>query len=394
MDGFLFAGWVVRIPAIKAQVGASAGQLGLALLGVSVGAVATMVLTGRLCRTFGSERVTVATGVLLSLSIALPPRTHSAPALGMVLLLFGVSYGGMNVAMNSVAVDLVAALRRPVMSGFHAAYSMGGLVGAGLGGLLAPHLSAATHLLLLTPVGLVAVALAGRVLIAHPLRRPARPAGAPRPASGPATHPSDNPDAHKSVQAGGTQGTALLVAVFGLIAACTAYGEGALAEWGPLHIQQDLHGGSGIAAAGYACVALAMTLGRLSGTALLERLGQTRALVLGGLTACTGMLIGALAPYLPLVMAGFALTGLGLANLFPTAIARAGELTGPSGVAAASTLGYGGLLLGPPSIGFLTDAFGLPTALTTVAVLAAVAAGIAYAARNSGTRRPDAPREG
>jgi MFS family permease len=141
-------------------------------------------------------------------------------------------------------------------------------------------------------------------------------------------------------------------------------------------------------------VALAMTLGRLSGTALLERLGQTRALVLGGLTACTGMLIGALAPYIPLVMAGFALTGLGLANLFPTAIARAGELTGPSGVAAASTLGYGGLLLGPPSIGFLTDAFGLPTALTTVAVLAAVAAGIAYAARNSGTHRPGAPREG
>jgi MFS family permease len=400
VDGFLFAGWVVRIPAIKAQVGASAGQLGLALLGVSVGAVATMVLTGRLCRAFGSERVTVATGVLLALSIALPPRTHSAPALGMVLLLFGVSYGGMNVAMNSVAVDLVAALRRPVMSGFHAAYSMGGLVGAGLGGLLAPHLSAATHLLLLTPVGLVAVALAGRVLIAHPLRRPARPTGARRPeavpsaASGPAAHHSGGGSGHKSVQTGGTQGTALLVAVFGLIAACTAYGEGALAEWGPLHIQQDLHGGSGIAAAGYACVALAMTLGRLSGTALLERLGQTRALVLGGLTACTGMLIGALAPYIPLVMAGFALTGLGLANLFPTAIARAGELTGPSGVAAASTLGYGGLLLGPPSIGFLTDAFGLPTALTTVAVLAAVAAGIAYAARNSGTHRPGAPREG
>jgi MFS family permease len=129
-----------------------------------------------------------------------------------------------------------------------------------------------------------------------------------------------------------------------------------------------------------------MTLGRLTGTALLERLGQTRALVLGGLTACGGMLLGALAPATPLVVAGFAVTGLGLANLFPVAIARAGELTGPSGVAAASTLGYGGMLLGPPTIGFLADAFGLPTALTTVAALAAVAAGIAYAVRNSGVR--------
>lgn len=386
VDGFLFAGWVVRIPAIKAQVGASAGQLGLALLGVSAGAVATMVLTGRLCRRFGSERVTVLTGILLSLSIALPPRTHSALGLGLVLLLFGVSYGGMNVAMNSVAVDLVAALRRPVMSSFHAAYSMGGLLGAGIGGLLAPHLSPATHLLLLTPIGLLTVALAGRVLLAHPLRRPAPTAEAQAPAQAPAPNAPDRTAGSEGHGSGESSRTGLLVLVFGLIAACTAYGEGALAEWGPLHIQQDLHGGPGIAAAGYAAVACAMTLGRLTGTALLVRLGQTRALVLGGLTACGGMLVGALAPSIPLVVAGFAVTGLGLANLFPVAIARAGELTGPSGVAAASTLGYGGMLLGPPSIGFLADAFGLPTALTTVSALAAVAAGIAYAVRNSGIR--------
>ncbi|WSS24001.1 MFS transporter [Streptomyces sp. NBC_01190] len=437
VDGFLFAGWVVRIPAIKAQVGASAGQLGLALLGVSAGAVATMVITGRLCRIFGSERVTVGTALLLSLSIALPPRTHSALALGLVLLCFGISYGGLNVAMNSVAVDLVAALRRPVMSGFHAAYSLGGLVGAGIGGLLAPHLSPATHLLLLTPIGLITVAVAGRVLVAHPLRgRTATGSTAAEPADqGPAF---GEPRAHKPAPGepkaasprpaqetargqqtlldqearGGGTGTAgrpgpaaqpvtaarptirpatapahpsaLLVTVFGLIAGCSAYGEGALAEWGPLHIQQDLHGGSGIAAAGYACVALAMAVGRLFGTALLERLGQTRALVLGGLTACAGMLIGALSPAIPLVMLGFAVTGLGLANLFPTAIARAGQLTGPSGVAAASTLGYGGMLLGPPSIGFLADALGLPTALLTVSVLAAAAAGIAHAVRKGG----------
>lgn len=389
VDGFLFAGWVVRIPAIKAQVGASAGQLGLALLGVSAGAVATMVLTGRLCRAFGSERVTVATGVMLAFSIALPPRTHSALALGLVLLCFGVSYGGLNVAMNSVAVDLVAALRRPVMSSFHAAYSLGGLLGAGLGGILAPHLSPATHLLLLTPIGLAAILPAGRVLVAHPIGRtpaqtaPARATQAPAAEAPTPQAPTAHAPAGKPRPPAGGH-PAVLVAVFGLIAACTAYGEGALAEWGPLHLQQDLHTGPGLAAAGYACVALAMTLGRLSGTTLIERFGQTRALVLGGLTACGGMLIGALAPLAPLVMVGFAITGLGLANLFPTAIARAGELTGPSGVAAASTLGYGGMLLGPPSIGFLTDALGLPTALTTVAALAAVAAGIAWSVRREG----------
>lgn len=369
LDGFLFAGWVVRIPDIKTQVGASAGQLGLALLGVSAGAVATMMITGRLCRRFGAPRVTLGTAVLLSLSIALPPLTHSVLALGLVLLVFGAAYGGMNVAVNSVAVDLVAALRRPVMSGFHAAYSLGGLAGAGLGGLLAGHLTPTRHLLLLTPVGLLVTALAGRRLLSHPVARPDDGRSAPRAAARPTPPPGRR--------------TGLIVAVFGLIALCTAYGEGALAEWGPLHLREDLDAAPGLAAAGYAAVTFSMTLGRLSGTALLERLGQTRALVLGGLTACAGMLVGALAPYTWLVLAGFAVTGLGLANLFPVAIARAGELAGPSGVAAASTLGYGGMLLGPPSIGFLADAVGLPTALTTVALLAALAAGIAFSVRNA-----------
>ncbi|MEU3458886.1 MFS transporter [Streptomyces sp. NPDC006733] len=377
LDGFIFAGWVVRIPAIKTQVGASASELGLALLGVSAGAVATMVLTGGLCRRFGSRTITVVTGVLMSLSIALPPLTHSALALGLVLLVFGAAYGGMNVAINSVAVDLVAALRRPVMSGFHAAYSLGGLLGAALGGLIAPHLSPTTHLLLLVPVGLLVAAVAGRTLLTQ---RIATPADARRDPGGDL---DGDPETSRGTAAPAVRRTGLLVAVFGLIALCTAYGEGALAEWGPLHIQEDLGGGQGIAAAGYAAVALAMALGRLSGTALLERLGQTRALVLGGLTAAAGMLLGALAPSVWLALAGFAVTGLGLANLFPVAIARAGELAGPSGVAAASTLGYGGMLLGPPSIGFLADAFGLPTALTTVALLAATASAIAYAVRNA-----------
>lgn len=141
LDGFVFAGWVVRIPAIKEQTNASASALGLALLGVSAGAVITMTLTGRLCRRYGNHRVTVVCAVLLSLSVALPPLTHSVLALGLVLLLFGAAYGGINVAFNSAAVELVAALRRPIMPSFHAAFSLGGMIGAGLGGLVAGVLS-------------------------------------------------------------------------------------------------------------------------------------------------------------------------------------------------------------------------------------------------------------
>ncbi|WP_405846490.1 MFS transporter [Streptomyces niveus] len=376
LDGFLFAGWVVRIPAIKQQTGASASDLGLALLGVSAGAVVTMMFTGRMCARFGSHPVTVVSSLLLALSIALPARTHSALTLGLVLLLFGAAYGALNVSMNSAAVDFVAALRRPVMSSFHAAFSLGGMAGAGLGALVAGGLSASTHLLALTGVGLLVTVLAGPSLLRHTLP----PAAGPAPSPGKAAAPRRL-----------DRRTRRLVVLFGVIALCTAYGEGALADWGALHLAQDLDAGAGLAAAGYSLFALAMTVGRLSGTALLERLGQTRTLVAGGVLAALGMLLGALAPTTWLALAGFAITGLGLANIFPVAVARAGALAGPSGVAAASTLGYGGMLLGPPAIGFLADWFSLPVALTTVALLAAAAALIGYSARNVSVPDSGAP---
>ncbi|MFF8864147.1 MFS transporter [Streptomyces sp. NPDC015139] len=368
LDGFIFAGWVVRIPDIKHQTHASAGSLGLALLGVSAGAVLTMTLTGRLCRRYGSHPVTVACMVVLAFSVALPPLTHSAAALGAVLLLFGAAYGGVNVAFNSAAVDLVAALRRPIMPSFHAAFSLGGMIGAGLGGLVAGFLSPTRHLLGLTLIGLLVTAVAGRTLLRHE---------APAP-----VHRTPSSPAEKHSAARGTGGRGLVV-VFGLVALCTAYGEGAMADWGALHLQQDLAASAGTAAAGYACFALAMTLGRLTGSTLLARLGRARTVIAGGTVASAGMLLGSLAPSVWAALVGFAVTGLGLANLFPVAVERAGALAGPSGVAVASTLGYGGMLLGPPAIGFMADWFSLPVALTSVAALAAVATVIAVSTRRA-----------
>ncbi|MFD9027963.1 MFS transporter [Streptomyces parvulus] len=367
LDGFVFAGWVVRIPAIKERTGASASALGLALLGVSAGAVVTMTLTGRLVRRYGSHPVTVACAVLLCLSIALPPLTHSALALGAVLLVFGSAYGGINVAFNSAAVDLVAVLRRPIMPSFHAAFSLGGMTGAGLGGLVAGSLSPTRHLLGLTLIGLLVTLVAGRALLrcepaVPPDRAAAGDEGSPRRLD---------------------RRTRRLVLTFGLIALCTAYGEGAMADWGALHLEQDLDASPGLAAAGYSCFALAMTVGRLTGTTLLERLGRTTTVVAGGTTAVAGMLLGSLAPSVWAALFGFAVTGLGLANIFPVAVERAGALGGPSGVATASTLGYGGMLLGPPAIGFMADWFSLPAALTSVAVLAAVAVLVTVATRRA-----------
>jgi len=401
-DGFAFASWAVRIPAVKAATGASPAALGVALLGVSGGAIATMALSGSLCKRFGNTRVVIAAGVWLSLALILPALARSAVALGAGLAVFGIGYGGLNVAMNSIAVDVVAAVRRPIMPSFHAAWSLGGLAGATVGGLIAPVLTPLPHFALVTLLGLTVTAIGGRVLLANPV--PAGPAPqtqhpetrvpdtqGPEPRSAePHTRPSRTPESDSPaaqrlpsrIPAAPTpkpESTRAwrIVLLLGIMAAFSTYGEGSVSDWGALRLR-DLGAAAGLAAAGYAAFALAEACGRLAGTSLLARFGQRRLLVAGGLVTCAGMLTAALAPSVPVAVAGFAAAGLGLANVFPAAMARVGALAGPNGVATASTLGYAGFLLGPPVIGFLTGAIGLGPSLSTVSVLALASAALAW----------------
>jgi len=365
LDGFVFANWVVCVPQVKARVGASSGGLGLALLAISAGAVATMVITGRLCARFGSGRVCVAAATLLSLSIAVPGETDRVWQLALALLVFGIGFGGLDVAMNSMAVELIARVRAPIMPSFHAAYSLGGLLGALAGGALAGALGAGTHL-----VAIAAASLLATTLLALSLRS----LGAPPPPAAVAAPATPRP---------GASSTRRLVALFGLIALCSAYGEGAMADWGALHLHLDLHTSVALAATGFASFSAAMVAGRLAGSWMLARAGRTFVLAGGALMAAGGVLLAALVPSLPVAIAGFTLVGFGLANLFPAALGEAGALAGPGGVAAASTIGYTGFLAGPPVIGFVAERVGLPAALTTISLLAAIAAVVAVAARRA-----------
>jgi len=394
-DGFVFATWAVRIPAVKAATGASPAELGVALLGVSGGAIATMALSGMLCRRFGAVRVLLAGAVWLSLALLLPALARSAVALGLALVMFGIGYGCVNVAANTVAVDVVAALRRPVMPSFHAAWSLGGLAGAAIGGLLAPHLSPLPHFAIVTILGLAVTLVAGRVLLTTALPAAALPDAAPVPAEGDpgAAEGEIGPPSAGSKAAAAAAAVARdrahlwrVVLLLGILAACAAYGEGSISDWGALRLH-GLGAGAGLAAIGYAAFALAEAGGRLAGTWLLTRFGQRAVLVSGGLATCAGMLCAALAPSIPVVVAGFALAGLGVANAFPAAMSRVGVLAGPHGVAIASTLGYGGFLIGPPVIGFLATAVGLGPSLISVSVLGLVGAALGWGLTKGGGKR-------
>jgi MFS family permease len=359
LSGFLFASWAVRIPDVSAQVGASHAALGAALLCVSLGALATMRLTGWLCERFGSGSVSTSAAALLSSAVVVPGLVTSISALSAALLVFGAATGMLNVAMNSMGVQLEKVSGRPVLSSMHAAFSFGGLAGSVVGGLVGSRMPVGAHL--------VAVAVGG-LLITSMLSPSLRAlATSDRPASRePSTDTADS--------LGGARGAVL---VLGAIAACTAFGEGALSDWAGLHLRVDLHSTTIVAAAGYAVFSLAMAVGRLLGHRLLAALGATRLLGLGAVTATAGMLLTALSPHVGPALGGLVVVGLGLANLFPVAIARAGALAGPRGVGLASTVGYSGLLAGPALIGFLSARLGLPVALTSVSALALVAAALA-----------------
>jgi MFS family permease len=377
MDGFVFGTWAARIPDVSAQVGASHSSLGVAVLCLSLGALLCMQLTGVLSARLGTGRVTVVAAALVCVAMALPGMATSVAQLCVALFFFGAATGAVNVAANSLGVQVEARYGRPILPSLHAGFSFGGLAGALVGGLLSVFVGVAPHLVGVTVVGLALLVWIGPTL-----------AGAGEGA--PPIRADRSTDQQPDPRGGAP--TAVLV-VLGAVAGCTAYGEGALTDWGALYLREDLGATPVLAAAGYAGFSLAMACGRLVGSKLVVSLGEDKLLVGGTLLAAAGMLIAAWSGSVTVALAGFVLVGLGLANVFPLAIARAGALGGASGVALASTVGYGGLLGGPPLLGFLAEHTGLPIALSTVSVFAVVAGVLVRSLRGEpvAVRRPAVP---
>lgn len=372
LNGTVLASWVVRVPAAKDQVHASTGELGVALLFMSLGALVAMSLAGHLCVRFGVRRVMVVTSLALCPALTLPSLAGSVLQLGAALLVLGAINGTCEVSLNSAAAEFETKTARSVMSPLHGLWSFGGLLGALAGGVSADSLSIRQHLGLVAAVVLVlALALAPFLLRSRAEARPEALSG------------------QGSASARASPGAlSLLVVLFGVIALCTAYGEGAVSDWGALHLRENLGTSAGVAAFGFAAYSVAIAAARLTGGLLISRLGRTPVLVGGSFLAAAGILIAAWATEPPVAFAGFMAVGLGLANVFPIAIARAGALGGPKAVGTASTLGYTGMLAGPPFIGFLADRVGLPGALSTVTIFAVLAATLGIALRERGTPAP------
>lgn len=348
-NGVLNATWVSRIPAVQNKLGLSEGALGLVLLGLSAGVLTALSLAGGLIARFGSSRVTLLGALGLCITLPLVALSNHVILLGVLLFAFGAAMSTMDVAMNEQAVLVERRAGRPLMSSFHAAFSVGGLVGALLGAGMA---SIST----LTPFFhfcIVSLAFAGLMLWTFPRLIPVEPGS-------------------KQEKAVFRLPERALWAL-GMIAFCGAIAEGSMSDWSAVYLTRVMHSDAAFAALGYAAFSLTMTIGRALGDALASAIKPVRVVRAGGLAAALGFLAAVLTNQPLVVLAGFALVGIGLANIIPLTFSAAGNkqgITPGAGIAGVASIGYAGFLAGPPLIGLIAEASSLRVSLFLIMLLA------------------------
>jgi hypothetical protein len=342
--GMVTAGWAPLVPYARLRLGLDDGGLGLLLLAPGAGALLAMPLAGFASHHLGTRAIALAGGLLFCAMLPLLALAPGVVSLAAALAVFGAALGTVDIAMNAQAVVVERASVRPLMSGFHGMYSLGGLLGAALASLLLH-----AGLPPLAGAGLLAAIAAGLLLGQARWMLPQAPAVGP--------------------------GFVLprgRLALLGALCFVSFLAEGAILDWSAVLLQLWRDVGPATAALGYAAFSVTMAAGRFGGDRMLRRISAVAMLRLGGGLAALGFLAMAALPSAAATLAGCALVGLGASNIVPVLFGAAGRMPGMApgpAISAAATPGYLGLLLGPALIGAAASASTLPLALALVALL-------------------------
>jgi MFS family permease len=350
--GFVAAAWACLVPFAKANADLDEGRLGLVLLCLGVGSILAMPTAGALSTRYGCRVLLTISSLAACAALPVLAIASSAQLLAVVLFLFGAALGSADCVMNVQAVIVERAGSKPMMSGFHAFYSLGGIAGA-----------VSISLLLVlgaTPLNSTLVALALMILavwVAYP-----------------GLLPYGNP----------TEGPAFaiphgIVLTLGVLCFIVFLVEGSMLDWSAVLMTEQRAAGPATAGFAFASFSMAMTLGRLVGDKVVAKLGRRTVVAVGGLLAAGGIALATLVPIPALALLGYALVGLGCSNIVPvlfTAVGRQRTMPQAVAVPAITTLGYAGILMGPAGIGFIARHSSLTVAFLVVAALMiAVAAG-------------------
>ena len=369
VDGVGIGAFAASVPALRSALALTNSQLSLALLTFACGGITAMPIAGWLLSRVPSHRATAVMAAVATLSLLLPGIAPSLPLLVGATLVFGLCKGGLDVSMNTCAAAVQQAWGGPIMSSFHAAFSLGGLLGAGAMGLLfGQGCSVRIGLIVLTILVLpliVVVAVFARA-VGSAEQTPSSQTG-------------------KTASAFTWPQRALLL--IGILCFLSMLIEGGMADWSGVYLATVAGASTSVATAGYAAFSAMMLIGRLGGDRVVRRFGEGLILRLGAALAVAGLTIGLSFATPGAAILGFALVGCGVSNIVPLLFtAGSRTATSPSvGIAVVATIGYSGFLVGPPAIGFTADYFGLRFAL----LLPLVGAGLVafFAGRIAGGTR-------
>ena len=346
MNGSLFATWVSRIPDIQERLQMSEGLLGAILMGMSIGVLTALSVSGGLIARFGSKRVAAGSGLGMCLSVPAIAWMPEPIFLFGCLFVFGACMSTMDVAMNAQAVRVEQLADRPMMSSFHASFSIGGLIGALVGaGMESIRVEANMHFFYAALVCSLGVFLFKWLLEDEQNES----------SSGPIFQIP-----HRALWP------------LGALAFCTALGEGAMADWSAVYLKTIIGTEASIAALGFAAFSLTMTAGRLVGDSLTKTYNPVDIVRFGGVLATIGLVASIMTSNYIIVLIGFGCVGFGLANGMPLAFSAAGkqpDIAPGVGIASVASIGYAGFLAGPPFIGLLAERTSLRISLLVIAVL-------------------------
>jgi MFS family permease len=348
--GAFWGAWAALVPDLKAQVGASDGELGAALLCAGIGALPAMLLAGRIWPRLGWWMLPVC-GLVFAGTILTPIAASTPLLLAVAAALAGAGSGALDVSMNAAVSDVEAEQSTRLMFGAHAMFSLAVLIAAVTTGFLR-QAGIGTAPVLIGVATFVAIVALGSVSAARSARRPMATADA-----GAAAAP----------------GLSSIAFLAGLCAAAFLV-EDAVQNWSALHIETGLGTGPALGGAAPGVFAGAMFVGRLLGQRIGDRFSERWLLSGGALVAAAGTAVLALAPTPLVALVGLALAGGGISTVAPALFSRAGRMASPAGRAAAiarvTTIGYSGFIVGPALVGFIAETTTLSLAILTLALLA------------------------
>ncbi|WP_460677366.1 MFS transporter [Hymenobacter coalescens] len=360
LQGLIFASWASRIPSIQQRMGFSDAALGLLLLAIPLGQLPSLPLSGWLIHQYGSRRTAIAGAVLYSTVLVGLGWAPTQWLLVPCLVLFGFASNLMNISINTQAVGVEALYDKPIMASFHGMWSLAGFTGAAIGtAMIGWGIQPEFHFLLILALILLGVVLSYGALLP----------------------PSPRDEAEEQPLFVLPDRTLLSL---GAIAFCALICEGAMFDWSNVYFRKVVHAEEGWVGAGLTTFMSTMALGRFGADWLTARLGARTVIQLSGCLTALGLLIAVLFPTLLTAMLGFMLVGFGTSAVVPLVYSAAGRSTVmPAGMAlaAVSTIGFLGFLIGPPVIGLVAGATSLRLSYSLIALMGLCVAGVASRAK-------------